>query len=465
MGRSTVNGASILIVDDSAEMRNFLVNMVFGPEGYAVHVARDGLEALDAINSHEPNLIISDIAMPNMDGLELAEVLRQEGKAIPVILMTAEGSESVAVRALRAQVRDYFVKPFDPLELMEAAERILAEAPASPARSSSDAALDALTLMQTPFLLLEQSGSIRASNAAARKLLNIDANQTRLDSFAEGRDLLQMLDWPLYDGMAQGEIQLGDQHSLLAQISLVPGERLAIVLIDINTLRQLEMMKSEMVASISHDMRSPLTAVLSYLELMRRTNQLTPSQEAFNEQVSAGVRTLASLLDELMKIDTLELHAAYQRENSSLDEIIRQAIQMQQATADLKKVVLDIKSSDGLPPVEGNPLRLRQAFLNLLDNAVKYTPEGGKVQISISEQDEQLIASITDTGMGIPLEDQPHVFEKFFRAKGVEKISGTGRGLNIVRSIIEAHGGRIWLDSKPGQGTTFTVVLPAAKID
>ena len=112
-----MSGERILIVDDSAEMREFLVKLVFRPAGYVVDIARNGLEGLASATKNNPDLIVSDIAMPEMDGLEMAEELRRSQKFTPVILMTAEGSEAIAVRAMRAGVMDYLVKPFDPLEL------------------------------------------------------------------------------------------------------------------------------------------------------------------------------------------------------------------------------------------------------------------------------------------------------------------------------------------------------------
>jgi signal transduction histidine kinase len=104
---------------------------------------------------------------------------------------------------------------------------------------------------------------------------------------------------------------------------------------------------------------------------------------------------------------------------------------------------------------------LRQLSANLIDNAIKYTPEGGAVTVNLLEADDQEILTVSDTGIGITLADQPYIFDKFYRAKDVpEHIQGTGLGLSIVKSIVESHGGRIWVDSKPNQGTTFTVVLP-----
>ena len=116
---------------------------------------------------------------------------------------------------------------------------------------------------------------------------------------------------------------------------------------------------------------------------------------------------------------------------------------------------------ESLPPVFANPPRLRQMVANLIDNAIKYTPEAGHVAIQARAEDELIVITVADSGMGIPATDQPYIFDKFYRASNSrQEYAGTGLGLSIVKSIVENHDGRVWLDSRPGKGTTFTVVLP-----
>jgi len=121
---------------------------------------------------------------------------------------------------------------------------------------------------------------------------------------------------------------------------------------------------------------------------------------------------------------------------------------------------------EDLPLVDGDPVRLRQMIGNLLENAIKYTPEGGTVTLEAASEDSQVIMRVSDDGPGIPPGDQPYLFDKFFRASNIpEDIPGTGLGLSIVKSIVDHHNGRIWVDSELGGGTTFTVVLPAVRPD
>ncbi len=129
-----------------------------------------------------------------------------------------------------------------------------------------------------------------------------------------------------------------------------------------------------------------------------------------------------------------------------------------------KKLNLHLNLPTDIPQMRGNPIRLRQMLDNLIGNAIKYTPEGGEITIDVEAQNEQVILRISDTGPGIPPADQPHIFEKFYRASNVPKgVGGSGLGLAIVKSIVDNHQGRIWVESLLGKGSAFTVVLPLYK--
>ena len=131
-----------------------------------------------------------------------------------------------------------------------------------------------------------------------------------------------------------------------------------------------------------------------------------------------------------------------------------------------KHLRVDISLPDELPPVLGYPQRIKQLTNNLMENAVKYTPENGNVHVSVEVNGDFLVLRVEDTGIGIPKKDQPYIFDKFYRTdQAIDHFSGTGLGLSIVKSIVEQHAGRIWVDSRSGVGSTFTVMLPACLSD
>lgn len=261
-------------------------------------------------------------------------------------------------------------------------------------------------------------------------------------------------------GLLQGEIQ-HDGKVFNAHVSRIDGVGLMVMMQDITELKELDRIKSELVTMVSHDLRSPLTAILSYIELLGRVGQLNEEQAEFTRQAKQSVYTITSLINELLDVNKIEAGLDKQRELVDLEVMAQQIGQAAIKQAALKKQQFVVNLASNLPKVMGNPTRLRQIFANLVDNAIKYTPEGGEINMHLFAEQGQIMLMVSDTGIGIPSEDQPHIFEKFYRVKSVTKTHvGTGLGLNIVKSAVESHDGRIWVQSVPGQGTTFTVVFP-----
>jgi signal transduction histidine kinase len=143
--------------------------------------------------------------------------------------------------------------------------------------------------------------------------------------------------------------------------------------------------------------------------------------------------------------------------------IVQYSVESVMNSLEKKDLTLTLDAPEDIPKILGDPVRLRQIADNLLSNAIRYTPAGGKIAVSLRSERDQIIMRVKDTGLGIPSADQPYIFDKFYRASNVSAdISGSGLGLAIVKSIVENHQGRIWVDSSLGNGSTFTVVLPIA---
>jgi two-component system, OmpR family, phosphate regulon sensor histidine kinase PhoR len=142
---------------------------------------------------------------------------------------------------------------------------------------------------------------------------------------------------------------------------------------------------------------------------------------------------------------------------------IRTALEAVRTRGEDRRIQILTDLQEDIPPLNGNPIRLRQMVVNLLDNAIKYTPEGGSVHLVCRREEDQVILQVSDTGIGIPSSEEPYIFNKFFRATNVQNTTGTGLGLSIVRSVAENHNGRVWVESNLGKGTTFTIVLPIPK--
>lgn len=302
-------------------------------------------------------------------------------------------------------------------------------------------------------------------NDAARKALNLSTAEVGglpLSDVIQNTDLLNLFAHPGTASLTRrAEIALEDSRVFNAHLTPIPGVGRVVVMQDITHLKQLDRIKSEFVTTVSHDLRSPLTTITGYLELIKRVGPVTDQQTEFIERISASVNAITTLITDLLDLGRIETGFDSQKEPLNLPLVVRYAVEGLAAKAEGKKLHLVTKLPEKLPPVFGNPTRLRQLAANLVENAIKYTPDDGVITVAVREADEHELIVVSDTGIGIPLADQPYVFDKFYRSKNVpEEIQGTGLGLSIVKSIVENHGGRIWVDSTPGQGATFTVVLP-----
>jgi signal transduction histidine kinase len=222
-------------------------------------------------------------------------------------------------------------------------------------------------------------------------------------------------------------------------------------------------MKSDFVATVSHDLRSPLTLMRGYATMLDTVGELNEQQVGYVKKIVTGVENMSRLVNNLLDLGRIEFGVGLQVENVSVMDIIERVTGALQLQASQKNIQLTLELSRDMPPmVEADQSLLHQAVYNLVENAIKYTPPLGRVTIRTSSQQEHFIFAIEDSGIGIPVEDVPHLFEKFYRGKQREARSqpGSGLGLAIVQSIAESHRGRIWVESTVGNGSTFFLQIP-----
>jgi two-component system phosphate regulon sensor histidine kinase PhoR len=639
-----VTGERVLFVEDAGEVRSFLAE-VLTAAGYDVLTAAHGEEGFVLARDLRPDLIITDYMMPGMTGLEMLAALRREGLHPPFILITAEGSEELAVEALRLGVNDYLIKPFEPEDLLEAAARVLrdhwtrqitahipeqllaanrqleqrlrdldtlmqlgqrvsstldlqpvldhvvqAAKTITQAESAvllltrnsskdlylyaateslanreearrilvSDSAAGEVVRRGTPLVLtdvraqgratdyffrdlayvpllvqgrpigvlgvvnqqkstgfergtlqllsvlsdfaaiaitnaqsyataiherdtldavlrdtedaiivLDTSGRVLLCNDAACATFGLDCTTVRgqrLDAVTDHEGLLELFANEGRPGHPRTtELSVGDgTRTLNAHMTTVKGVGKIAVMQDITHLKELDRIKSEFVTTVSHDLRSPLTAILGYLELLRRAGPMNERQEDFAMRIVNSVQSITTLITDLLELGKIEAGLDLEREVTPLGPIIENVVSERQVEWQAKQQTLQIDAPADMPPVLGHPLRLRQLVANLVENAIKYTPPGGEIGVSLETKGDFLVLRVRDTGIGIPKKDQPYIFDKFFRTdQAIDQFKGTGLGLSIVKRIVEQHQGRIWVDSEPGHGSVFTVMLPS----
>jgi two-component system phosphate regulon sensor histidine kinase PhoR len=260
------------------------------------------------------------------------------------------------------------------------------------------------------------------------------------------------------------EIAFEDGRVFNAQFTPLPSIGSVITLEDITHLKMLDRLKSDFIHTISHDLRSPLTAVMGYVELLERVGPLNDQQKQFVKHIQNSAQNITALVNDLLDLGRIEAGFDTRKDEVSMETILRFTLENLGRQIEDKQQDMQVNIADNLPVLRGNPIRLRQLMDNLLVNAVKYTPVGGKIIVNLRAEVDQIIFEVADTGVGIPVTDQAHIFEKFYRASNAPKgTPGTGLGLAIVRSIVDNHAGRIWMESAVDKGTKFIVVLPTFK--
>ncbi|MFP4343631.1 MAG: ATP-binding protein [Anaerolineales bacterium] len=290
---------------------------------------------------------------------------------------------------------------------------------------------------------------------------------------AEGLEVAQVIGHEalvdLFKETAEGanhphtEIALSEEQVFNAQLSTIDGLGRVVVMQDITHLKTLDRLKSEFVSTVSHDLRTPLTTVQGYVELLDRAGPLNEMQRRFIDKTMRSLNHITDLITDLLDIGRIEAGYDLEMHPLRLSALIQEVGETLTSQAEDAEVILEWVQPDDPLWVLGNRRRLRQVLQNLVGNAIKYNQPGGWVRIDALQDEEYILVSVSDNGIGIPPQEQPHIFERFYRVQSQEtqNIQGTGLGLAIVKSVIEKHKGRVWVKSTLGAGSTFTFILPA----
>jgi two-component system, OmpR family, phosphate regulon sensor histidine kinase PhoR len=324
-----------------------------------------------------------------------------------------------------------------------------------------------ISSIQDGVILLDNEMRILLINPAAKNAFGLgfkDLTNLPVLEAISNNDFTSLLNSITDNPLKFHEIIFEDGRVFNTQYTPIRQIGSVITLEDITHLKMLDRLKSDFIHTISHDLRSPLTAIIGYVELLDRVGPLNEQQKDFIKHVQNSAHNITELINDLLDLGRIEAGFDTRKDDVALGTILRYTLDNLSRQIEDKQLDLQVNIAPDLPIMQGNPLRLRQIIDNLLVNAIKYTPMKGQIKVSLLCQSNQIIFEVADTGIGIPAADQEHIFEKFYRADNApENVPGTGLGLAIVKSIVENHAGKISVESVFGQGSKFVVHLPINK--
>ncbi len=450
---------------------------------YRVTIALDRVSLDKFLQNSSPALVIIAEQFSGGTGLDVSNEIIDRFPTMPVLFFASQESNDILRNAMKVGISYCLFPPLKPGDIAISVELALKKSlrigdwtrrEVRRTTASLEQRVNELQKLETIFdhiedgvIILDSNENILLVNPAARRIFEIgieDNSGKKITSVIPNQDLHNLITAGKVNPLQYHEISFEDERVYNAQYASIPGIGIAVTLQNITYLKQIDHMKNEFISMVSHDLRSPLTAILGYVELLDRVGPINDQQKDFIRRVRVSVQSVTTLINDLLELGRIEAGFSGQNDTVPLDAVLNVTIDNISYQIAEKKLNLKTNLPSVVPLIYGNPVRIRQMLDNLLGNAIKYTPVGGDIDISIDLEADQLLLKISDSGPGIPPVDQPHIFEKFYRGSNVStKVIGSGLGLAIVKSIVEAHHGRIWVDSVFGKGSMFTVVLPTIK--
>lgn len=476
---------SVLVVDDEISISEGC-RKILSKEGLDVEVASDGVQAKEMIKKGNFDLVLVDLKLPRLNGEELLHWLHKFNPDVVPIVITGYPSFDSAVATIKEGAYDYIPKPFTSGELRRIVRRGLEKKwliqEMQRLREQQEKNLKLISQERTKLksvinsmadgvLVINRSAKLVLYNYAARRRLNLQNNclGRSIDEILKDDLLIKKINSLLLEDkrvVFSRETNI-NERDYLVNVAAVrdSGETIGVVVSfrDITRLRKLSDMKSAFLNMVSHELHSPLAIIEGYLDLILKGMVKDKNQiENMIARAKDRIQTLRDLTGDLLNLARMESEKIRKELIPiKIQEVIPGIVEFYQEKAAKKNIKIKIHKEQ-VPAVMVDKNDLVLLFTNLLDNAIKYNIQNGKVDILIKREENDLCLRIEDTGIGIPGENIKLIFDEFYRVKNkkTRMISGTGLGLSIVRRIVESYKGKIEVNSKEGRGSIFSVYLP-----
>ncbi|MGA3093965.1 MAG: ATP-binding protein, partial [Dehalococcoidales bacterium] len=325
-----------------------------------------------------------------------------------------------------------------------------------------------LTNLADGIIMMGADGRVLLANPVAENLFNFRLEESK------GRSIIEVAHDHEVDALYKKFLASGEEtmaevehagHYIHVVVSPLPADQpggALILLQDLTQLRTFQMMRQEFVANVSHELRTPLAGIKAIVEILQ-DGALEDRKVAgdFLNRVDIEVDKLTQMVSELMELSRIETgRVNLELKPTDLNLLLQESVMRFSPQAERQKLGMVTQLDDALPQVQADSARLMQVINNILHNAIKFTPAGGRIAVSSHREKDRVVVTIADTGIGISEADLPHIFERFYKVDRSRASQGTGLGLAIAKHIVLAHGGQIWAESEPGKGAVFSFSLP-----
>jgi len=515
----------ILIADDEPYVLDVCKRIL--EKKYQVKIVHSGLEAIQLVQREPFDLLLTDIKMPGIDGLETAKAVKKINPGIICITMTGFSTMETAIKALRLGIDEFVVKPFAPDELTLAIERALekerlrqenirlksllplfefnkslmstvdadlllrqvlniaqAETASSGALLYMADAKGKLTLLTHSEMATEYLEKVKANvqslvvhvEETAEELVIAAGQNAAFDAMLAALGVKSVVAMPLSGKekllgvlvvlkaeatFTQSECNFLSVMAGQAAIAYENARLFEDLQLAYDELKTLDHMKSEFINIAAHELRTPLAILLGYASVLEEDAE--GAQKEHLRIIVRNAMRLRGLIEDLLNMRYIE--SGQLRLNISqfdVNDVVNQAISDLAMMARNKNIALRVNLPSNLPPIHSDQQKVELIIMNLLANAIKFTPPGGCVTVSGQANDHELMMAVSDTGIGIPEKEFRRIFERFYQVENSlnREHEGIGLGLSIVKGMLERCGGKIWVESEVGKGSTFTFTLP-----
>ncbi len=487
----------ILVIDDEESLRAG-AERILSRMGFDVFLAPTGQAGLDILKKEPAGIVLLDLKMPGMDGMEVLKKISSMGKHILVIVITGYATIETAIEAMKIGAYDFIPKPYEPDQLRivvnRAKEKLSLEQSTIKLEIEQQETLDVLhtersrthTIIESlpnGVIVTNPQGKVILINPASCQFLGYNYEEINnetpkpINEYIQDEEICtlaqniskgRLID---YTDIPSKEIETSDGKFLLARLRPVIGDKqqclgCVINLVDITSMKTLDLLKSEFVSKVTHELRSPLSTIHEQLDTVIKSEQDNNDQndQYMLSRAKEKVYGLISTIGDLLDLSRIEAGVSSKMiKPIKVDETLKNITNFLETRAKAKNQTLTLDIPDKpLPLLKADPVTLESVFGNLIANAINYTQEGGQINIVADQTGNNIRVKVIDNGFGIEAKYMDKIFKRFYRVKNDKTrfLVGTGLGLPIVKNIVDSMNGYIEVKSEVNQGSTFIVILP-----